>query len=180
MNVKQVLMGLGLVAGVWLVFFTDKSSDSDVVSAVVKPAGSALPVVKTSTSKNERAIPILAIAPRQTLISVGHVGLDGKQIAVGSQIFAAQSWVSPPPPPVTSKLIGPPPPPSAPPLKFTYLGKKFEAGVWEVYLARGDESFIVRAQSVIDGTYRVDSVTPNALFLTHLPTSQVQRLDIRG
>jgi hypothetical protein len=195
MKLKHVLMVLGLLTGVWLVFFSDKDADSDVVAAVVKPAGakdvaalrgasSVSGGTSKSTAKGDRVIAILALTARQSLISAGHVGLDGKKIAAsssaGSTIFGPQSWV-PPPPPVDPKLKNlPPPTPVAPPLNFTYLGKKQEAGVWEVYLARGEKSYIVRSLDVIDGTYRVDAVTPDALVLTYLPLNQVQQLNING
>ena len=190
-------------------FFSDKSSDNDVVVAVVKPANSQKDLVANQNNSNkttkvadhdvdklepvtttrnlssknnkvERIVPILALYSRQSLISVGHIGLDGKKLDVSSPIFTTQSWI--PVPPVDPKLKNPPPPPPpmAPPLNFTFIGKKLEAGVWEIYLARGNNSYIVRKESVIDGTYRVDSVTPTALILTYLPLNQVQRLNIKG
>jgi hypothetical protein len=191
MKMKHVAMVVGLLVGIWLVFFSDHGSDDDVVAAVVKPAGSkdaaALTVntttdggVKKQTTRNERIVPVLALVNRQSLISIGHVGLDGKKIATTATIFGAQSWV-PPPPPIDPKLKNlPPPAPVAPPLNFTFIGKKQEAGVWEVYLARGERSYIVRNQDVIDGTYRVDAVTPNAIVFTYLPLNQVQQLNING
>jgi len=87
-----------------------------------------------------------------------------------------------PPPPVELKPKNPPPPPppTAPPLNFKFIGKKLEDGIWEVYLSRGDTSFIARPLEVIDGNYRVDSITQNALVLTYLPLNQVQRMNIKG
>ncbi|MET3106036.1 hypothetical protein AAKU67_000513 [Oxalobacteraceae bacterium GrIS 2.11] len=193
MKLQHVLMGLALAVGVWLAFFTDKSPDSDVVGAVVKPgaaknagtaAGAAAPAVSGTASKGysktDRLIPILALASRDKLISVGHVGLDGKKIDSKASIFGMQSWT--PPPPVDPKIANPPPPPppTAPPLKFTFVGKKFEDGVWEVYLARGDETYITQVNGVIAGTYRVDSISKNAIVFTYLPLNQVQRLIIKG
>jgi hypothetical protein len=195
-KIKHGLMIAGLLVGIWLAFFSDKSPEVEVVGAVAKTATAKITgsvsavVVPTESSavqaenknyaKSGRVVPILALTARQKLISAGHVGLDGKKIAGNSAIFSTQSWV-PPPPPVDPKLKNlPPPPPVAPPLNFTYLGSKQEAGVWEVYLARGETSYIVRTQDVIEGTYRVDSVTPNAIILTYLPLNQVQRLNIKG
>ncbi len=196
MKLQHILMGLGLIVGVGLVFFGDKSSDDDVVTAVVKPkqagatnssrAGGEKTVAVAATTgkatytKSERVVPILALVNRKTLISVGHVGLDGKNIASSSPIFGTQSWLPPPPVEVKPKNPLPPPPPTAPPLNFKYLGKKLEDGIWEVYLARGDASFIARPQSVIDSNYRVESITQNALVLTYLPLNQVQRMNIKS
>ena len=190
MKWQHGLMAAGLIAGIWLAFFSDKTPDADVAQAIVRPAVAgadklavipAAPAVATrSAGKKERVIPILALIPRSALISVGHVGLDGKKLPDTSQIFATQSWVPPPPPPVDPKLLPPPPPPMAPPLRMTFLGKKLEDGVWEVFLAQGDNSFVVRNQSVISGTYRVDQITPTAVTMTYLPLNQVQRLNIKG
>jgi hypothetical protein len=63
-------------------------------------------------------------------------------------------------------------------MPFTYLGKKSADGSWEVYLARGDETVIVRDQMVIDSTYRVESIKPPTLTLVYLPQKTVQIIDI--
>ena len=186
MKWQHGVMAAGLIAGIWLAFFSDKTPDTDVAEAVVRPAAArsdriaVAPAVAKTIGKKDRNIAILALIPRSTLISVGHVGLDGKKLPGNSQIFATQSWVPPPPPPIDPKLLPPPPPPTAPPLRMTFLGKKFEDGVWEVYLAQGENSYVVRNQSVIEGTYRVDAISPTAVTLTYLPLNQVQRLNIKG
>lgn len=199
MKLQHALMAIALAVGVWLAFFLDKSPDSDVVGAVVKPnaqkigvssagakiadadkpAATVAGAATKSYGRTDRVIPILALAPRDKLISVGHVGLDGKKLPISSQIFATQSWL--PAPVVDTKLVNTPPPvPTAPPLNFTYVGKKFEEGVWEVYLAKRNNYFIARAQDVIDGNYRVDAVNSNTVTFTYLPLNQVQRLNIKG
>jgi hypothetical protein len=61
---------------------------------------------------------------------------------------------------------------------FTYLGKKAADGTWEVYLARGDDTLIVRERSVIDSTYRVEEIKPPTMRLVFLPLKLVQTLDI--
>ncbi len=66
----------------------------------------------------------------------------------------------------------------APPLPFQFLGKAAEKGEWEVFLARGDKTYVVRKQDVIDGAYRVDAIAPPNLTLTYLPLNQVQQLNI--
>ncbi len=204
MTWQRALMVSGLVAGIWLAFFTDKTPDDGVAQAVVRAghpgmtAGSgsqaaagysgtapdaapaALPVpASRSVRKAEHEIPILALHERSTLITVGHAGLDGKQLASDAQIFGTQSWV-PVPVPTDPKLLPSARPPEAPPLRFTYVGQKLEDGVLEVYLSQGDESYIVREKSVIQGNYRVDQVTPTAVTFTYLPLNQVQRLSIKG
>ena len=96
-------------------------------------------------------------------------------------MFTSQSWTPPPPPPPpTSAKAEPPPPPEAPALPFTYLGKKLEAGNWEVFLARGEKTYIVRDKIVIDGTYRVESIKPPTLSVTYMPLNTLQELSIGG
>jgi hypothetical protein len=68
--------------------------------------------------------------------------------------------------------------PQAPPLPYQYLGKKAEDGQWEVYLTLNDELRIARLNTVIDGKYRVDSLSPVSLGLTYLPLNQAQTLSL--
>jgi hypothetical protein len=63
-------------------------------------------------------------------------------------------------------------------LPFTFIGKSVAAGNWEVYLARGDRTYVVRDKAVIDGTWRVDAIAPPLLTLTYLPLNTVQQLNI--
>ena len=103
---------------------------------------------------------------------LGDVGEHGD-----AAIFRMHSW-TPPPPPVTAPKVIAPPKPIAPPVPFSYLGKKFENGVWEAYLARGSETYVVRDQTLIDGIYRAETVRPPILTLLYLPLKQIQTLTI--
>ena len=67
--------------------------------------------------------------------------------------------------------------PSVPPLPFKYLGKAIEDGKLEVFLARGEDSYSVRAGQKIDD-YRVDKVTEKTITFTYLPMKTKQTLDI--
>jgi len=66
----------------------------------------------------------------------------------------------------------------APPVPFIYIGKALADGAWEVFLARGDRTYSVRAQTVIDGTYRVERIAPPVMSLTYLPLNQQQQMNI--
>lgn len=66
----------------------------------------------------------------------------------------------------------------APPLPFIVLGKAVADGEWEIYLGRGDRTYSVHKQSVIDGVYRVDKIAPPMMTLTYLPLNQVQQINI--
>lgn len=188
MKTRHQLMLIGLAGAAWLAFFGDKSAGTDGAAPVVRqsampPSFSAAPpapagkgVIRSSTlieaesqvAQGEAEVRILALQPRADLMGAANSGngSDG--------LFASKSWT---PPPVMAKLA-PPPPPSAPPLPFTYLGKQTAGGKMEVYLARGDEIFVVRDQTVIQNTYRVESIKPPMLTLVYLPLNEIQRLSI--
>jgi len=68
----------------------------------------------------------------------------------------------------------------APPLPFTYMGKKFDGANWEVYMGRGDVTYIVQAKDVVTNTYHIDAIKPPIMTLTYLPLKQVQTLNIGG
>lgn len=177
MNKRQVILGAGLAIAGWLALFGDKTPSSDITEPVARPlvqrrpadTGRSAPV--RTAAKIDSEPTILALQPRESLIGPT---LDEKSPA---SLFNSHSWAPPPPPPPKP---APPPPPTAPPLPFTYIGKKLEGGTWEVYLARGDQTVIINKQSVIDGTYRVESIRPPQLVLTYLPLNQQQTLTIGG
>ena len=89
-------------------------------------------------------------------------------------IFATRTWYVAPPPPPPAK----PPPPSAPPLPFSYIGKLEEAGATTVFLTRQGTNYSVKQGDQIDGTYRIDQISPQAVVLTYLPLNIRQTLPI--
>jgi len=185
MNSRHLLMIAGVAIAGWLALFGDKTPESEIAEPLpaARPT-KAVAVAKTAAGSkstapraaaadvaaNGKTTAILALQSRESLIR------DGRN-AAGGALFNRQSWTPPPPPPLKPSEM---PPPVAPPLPFAYLGKKFEDGAWEVYLARGDKTVIVRPQSVIEGQYRVERIVPPTLSLTYLPLNQVQRLTIGG
>jgi hypothetical protein len=172
MSMRHFLLAGGLAGAGWLAFFGDRTPDAGIAEPVTRAAP---PTIRVAPSDQARPEPtILVLRPRETLI--GSAG----NTAAKDGLFANHSWTPlPPPPPPPPKPV-PPPPPGAPPLPFTYLGKKIEDRQWEVFLARGEQTYIVRDQTVIDGAYRVESIRPPILSLTYLPLSQVQTLNIGG
>lgn len=91
-------------------------------------------------------------------------------------LFGLRSWTPPPPPPSTTHVAAPPP--MAPPLPFTLVGKKLESGAWEVYLSRGDNTYIVREGTRFADHYRVERISPPQMTLTYLPLEQSQTLSV--
>lgn len=80
------------------------------------------------------------------------------------------------PPGVVKSESGPPPAPVAPPLPFTYLGKIVDGGSLTVFVARGDEHYIVEAGQAVAGQYKVEQVTADAVTFIYLPLSTRQLL----
>ena len=66
--------------------------------------------------------------------------------------------------------------PTAPPLPFTVIGKKLERDAWEVYLARGDQTYIATQGVDIAGEYRVSAIEPTQITLIYLPLNEKQTL----
>lgn len=164
-----------------LAIFADRDPGNGVVAAVER---SATAPVRTQAARAQGTPAASATSPTtgEEIAAVRDRNeLLGGDADGSATLFASHSWTPPPPPAPAAPLIAAPPPkPSAPPLPFTYLGKKLENGKWEAYLARGGDTYVVQEHSVIDGTYRAEAMTSNALTLTYLPLRQTQRLAIGG
>jgi len=65
---------------------------------------------------------------------------------------------------------------TAPPIPFNVIGKKFESGRWEIYLAKGEATYIATLGAVIADNYRVESIAPTQMTLVYLPLNEQQTL----
>jgi hypothetical protein len=190
MTPRHVVLVGGLAVAGWLAFFGDKTpAGGDIAEPVARrPSAAAKPEqaaprsaamsASTPTAKAAKTISapdILVLQPRGELIG-------GARAADTNALFVSQSWTPPPPPPPpkSEQKSEPEPAPTAPPLPFTYIGKKMEEGAWEVYLARGEQTYIVREKSVIDPMYRVESIKPPTLSVIYMPLNEIQTLTIGG
>lgn len=94
-------------------------------------------------------------------------------------LFAAHSWyVPPPPPPARAGPAAPPPAPVAPQLPFQYFGKLDDRQRVRVFLQRGERVYTVGVGDVIDGTYKVKSITDSQMTLIYLPLDVTQTLSV--
>lgn len=159
-----------------LAFFGDKA-----------PAGSAAPGLPTDAKAQRapvggtaaaahaatapRAGAALALHPRSLLYADGAEG-EARAEASRRDLFSTRNW-NPPAPPAEAAPIAAP---VAPPLPFTFAGKKLEGERWEVYLARGEQAFIAREGDVLEDHWRVDRIAPPALSFTYLPLGEPQTL----
>jgi hypothetical protein len=172
MKPRHLAMGAALLGAAGLVVFGDRTPTSDVAEPAERAPRPAAPAVVASTPAVKPGVEpaILRLLPRDELMG---------DAADGGALFGSQNWNPPaPPPPPQPVNLPPPPPPAAPPLPFTLIGKSVSAGAYEVYLARGDQVYLVREKTTIDGTYRVEKIVPPMLTLTYLPLNQVQQLNI--
>lgn len=169
MTPRHYLMLAGVLGAGSLLLFGERQPVAEVAEAVER----AVVPVRRAAARPQAAQPaILALLPRSEV-----AGEDGDTFGGAGGVFQSQNW-TPPPPKVVAVAAPPPPAPMAPPLPFVYLGKAAADGAWEVFLSRADKTYIVRANTVIDGAYKVVAIAPPVMTLTYLPLNQVQQLNI--
>lgn len=169
MTPRHILMLAGVLGAGALLLFGERQPVAEVAEAVERAVAPA----RARDARPQAAQPaILALLPRSEV-----AGEDGDTFGGADGVFQSQNW-TPPPPKTVAVAAPPPPPPMAPPLPFVYLGKAAADGAWEVFLSRADKTYIVRANTVIDGAYKVVAIAPPVMTLTYLPLNQVQQLNI--
>lgn len=153
--VSALVVTLGLV---WMApDETTSAPPADLVSGErVRPARAA-PAAQTEL----RALSLASLSRRPA--PEGHA----------ANLFPQQTWYVPPPPPK-------PAPPSPPALPFTYIGKLVDGDQVTVFVSNGDRNLVLKTHDVVDGTYRVEAITPPVMRLTYLPLQMQQTLDIGG
>ena len=180
MKRRHLLLSAGLIGAASLVILGDQTTNGSS-PAVAKAPASGTRGRTPSDRKNLPSAPHILLLQERAL-SIGE-GDPGTPALASSNLFRSQSWAPPPPPPPVDSgqaAPPPPPPPQAPPLPFRYLGKKFEDGKWELYLAQGDDTLIVREHQPIDASYLVGAIEGPRLTITYVPLNQAQTLNIGG
>lgn len=167
MKPRHLVLGLALAGAAGVVLFGDGTPQDAVVEPAARPATIAPAARRPAKPAPAADSAILRLVPRAALVDASP--------DPGADAFATRNWTPPPPP---APPEPPPPAPVAPPLPFTFIGKSLEEGAWEVYLAKGERTYVVRTKDVVDGSYRVDSIRPPLMTLTYLPLGQVQQLNI--
>jgi len=119
--------------------------------------------------------------PAGESLAVSHVASMREKdpaATASANAFAPKSFYVPPPRPKVAPPP-PPPPPSAPPLPFRFMGVVRESGArLHVFLSRGDRLYTVRQGEILDGDYRVEEISPEAVTFTYLPLNETQKLSI--
>lgn len=148
--------------------FGTSSAGDDVVEA-------------TRTSRVASAAAPASEAPTRAAPPIGRerIAADG-----GGDAFRTATWTPPPPAPppaVPPPPPPPPPPPTAPPLPFTFVGLLEQKSARPTaFLAKGEALVVAAVGDVIDGTYRVESLSPAGIVVTYLPLNQRQSLGPTG
>lgn len=176
-HMRWALLLVVLAGAGWLALFGDKTPAGAPTQRAVLGARQQAPVRAATAARRTPAaangtptaqaeVAVEALLPREQLLvrAAGGARRD---------LFASPPVPRPPPP-----VVVPVPAPVAPPLPCRAIGKKLEAGTWEVFLGRDETSFLVRVGSVLESNYRVDKIEPPTMVLTHLPTRQQQTLSI--
>ncbi|QDQ25600.1 hypothetical protein FNU76_04105 [Chitinimonas arctica] len=163
---KRQLILLGLFCGAaYLAIWGNGNPAADAPAGRRAPDFSRPPAAKRTMAEPGR---IAALIPRAQLMQPPQPGTN---------LFPVRPGATPPPPaqPVVLALVQAP---VAPPLPFQFIGKKFEDGVWELYLDHAGQTLIVHRGDTLAGIYRVDEIQPANLLLTYLPLNTKQTLAI--
>jgi hypothetical protein len=170
-----LLLGAAALAG-----FGDKGPNNGLVDASTSTqSGAAGKAVASSgiannppvrTGKTEPPVALTAPVDRELLFPARPRAVRQRDL------FSSTTWAPPPPAaaPVASRPIDTTPPMPS----LTVIGKKQEAGLWEVYLTQGTQTLIAREGETVDGDLRVDRIAPPEMFLTQLSTGRPLTLGI--
>lgn len=163
MKARQIALAAALAGAGALFLFGDNTPSSSIAEPVVRSA-------KPAAARAPTQAPALLSVRKRDAAAVDDAA-----------VFASTSW-TPVAPVVRTQSkpaeSDPPPAPQAPALPYSYLGKAFSEGQWQVFLARGNQTYIAATQTILDNQYRVDAIAPPLMTLTYLPLNQAQQLQI--
>lgn len=147
------------------------------------------PTASTVEPVAVRAMPAriakLPIGPRGARAPLAELAHRVASDAAAGALFAAHSWYTPPPPPPPAAkpiaIVRAPVVPTAPPLPYTYMGSYVRDGGRPVFfLTRGDRTYDVKIGDMLDGVYRFEGLSGNALVFTYVPLGIRQTLSVNG
>jgi len=191
--IRRTLLGLCVIATIALSVkeWHPSRGTSTALAAVNKRSSSTLPASATrdaaakhagATGAKKTAQAASATTPNALNTSSDKLAALRKPMSLESRNnpFAASSWL-PPPPPVVQAAPEPPPPPTAPPVPYVYLGKLDGSTLKpRVFLSNGDQLLIVSQGEVVDGQYRVESISDTDVVVTYLPLNQRQVISMQS
>lgn len=176
MTHRWLLWGPLLAVAGWLALWGDKRPADAAISLPTRPtpsaasAAAAIPTTAVTRSPSGVEDEWLPLVPRTQLVPSDRVNAATPR----ADPFSARRWAPSPPttaPPSERALVAPTQP-------YAYLGKQWDGESWQVFLARGDQNFLVKQGQVLEGTWRVEQLAPPNLALTHVATGQLQNVAI--
>ncbi len=148
--------------------------------------------VRPETQANRRAAPRAAAAPRHAEAVQNQQPVPARQMAAVTAArnpFEAKPWVArrepvkaqPAPPPVVEAPPAPPPPPPPLRLPYRFLGVYGEkAKPPSAILALGERVLLARAGELVEGGFRLDSISARELTFTHVQQNVTLRMSTDG
>lgn len=166
MKWRHGVLGAALLVSAGLVLWGGPPPGQEIAEAVERPAGQ---------SASRLAPEAAAIDPADTLLEIqDRTPPKGAVRRAGpGDLFRAQSWAS-----NSSTALQLPSKPQAPVLPFTYVGWQAEGNRTVVFLAAGEDTYVVRAGDVLQEKYRVERVDASAVTFLYLPLQEVQILPL--
>ncbi len=90
-------------------------------------------------------------------------------------LLSGRSWAPPPP----AMAPSPPPTPAPPPeFPFAYVGKQRDGHVWQVFLSKGNATFVLGEGHTVEQEYQVIKIAPPVLTMMYLPMRHLHQLAI--
>ena len=170
MSRRKIILGCLLVLSAWLAFFGDKTPSQETVGVITANTTKTVSSTRSNNSHSTQAVvAILELADREQW-GMSEAG----NRTPPKDLFSVHSWAPPPPKPAVTAPVAL----TAPPVPYTYVGKKRESDAWEVYLTRGEQIMIVREGEVLESLYKVQKIQPPSLTLVYLPLNQAQTIVI--
>ena len=172
----RLFLLVALAVGLW--FARDRRMPSDVVEADVK--GARAPQRAPKPKPFDPSTAEICITPA-ALPERGHFAADG-----AGDPFTPPKPPAPKPAPVVAVAAPPPPPPpppAPPPLRVPYrlMGALSEKGVpVSVFLTLGNAVINAKPGDVLEGGFKLESISARELVFVHQQLNQTVRLPVDG
>lgn len=165
---------IAILAAMSLALGARTDGDDDIVEPRIRPPKLSPQVNVEGVAKNNRQV-------RSDLVDeFGDNTTPVDPFAVHDwQAGPAQPQVTvAPPPPATEQETVAPQLQSVPPLPFKYMGSFMDGGEVTIYLAKGDETVVAHVNDTLQSTYKIISITSQAVEMEYLPTGERQVVSI--
>ncbi|MYM67702.1 hypothetical protein GTP45_12770 [Pseudoduganella sp. FT55W] len=135
------------------------------------------------------AAPSLAVAQRaiptpKSALPTPVMEARASWIAADANPFESKAWQPPQPVAATSRTVQPviaaeaPPPPPPPPLPFKFIGQMNDGSDLIVYLSSGEQVVVARLGDLLDGGYKVSTISPTNIEFVSASSGLKQSLAI--